>query len=206
MPILPRLCAWLSGLVLLSSLPVMAASELQVPEFFSVRSVNGVPQRADLLSRDRSLSVPEGEVLLELRYSDVVQASLGDSHTNFRSDWFAVRFQASAGKRYRLQAPRPESEVQAAAFSREPRVQVVDAGQGGAPAQTWLSPQQWRELLTARPLPAPAPATPAAPPVTPAPAGVAPAASTSLVADNLWYWWQQADEATRRAFLQRVQP
>lgn len=199
----------------LLAVPVMAVADsvLYLPDHIELRSINGEDVRSSLLARKNSFRLPAGEVVLELRYSDVLPASVGDSHSNFRSEPVATRFVSVDGEHYQVQAVQPATEAQAAAFARDPRLQLVLKNSGAAVGQTFFDVKQWRLARQA-----PVLATPAAGAATPVGAAVpssqvtgpvsAPASSTaeadSLAAQNLWFWWQQADEASRQAFLRRI--
>jgi len=76
----------------LSGKILAADAILQMPEFFELVSINGSPVGGNLLQRARSFSLTPGDTVIELRYNDIQQADIGDSHTNFRSEAFALRF------------------------------------------------------------------------------------------------------------------
>lgn len=207
-----RLLPTCGALLLLVLLPTGHAAQLTLPEHLAIDAINGQEVSGGLLKRVRSYTLPDGPVWVELHYTDMQPSELGDSHTNFKSAPVAVGFVAAPGQNYRVEAERPANEKQAALFARAPRLVVVEAG-GGAVAQQFLNAvelKQKRLQATQTPLATALPAAPATPatavvPVAPAAAGTPSApAGGNLAADNLWFWWQQADEPTRQAFLRRI--
>lgn len=183
-------------------MPTAVAARLTVPEHVEVDSINGQEVKAGLLKRSRTVELPDGPVLIELHYTDVQQAELGDSHTNFRSSPVAVSFVAAVGADYRVAAVRPANERQAAAYAQAPQLNIVRQD-GGAVVQEFISAAELKQRRLRGGLTPQAPAT-TAPASGQGLAASATPASSSLAADNLWFWWQQADEPTRQAFLRRI--
>jgi uncharacterized protein YccT (UPF0319 family) len=195
-----------------------ASASLHVPEHLQLLSINGQDTRGNLLNRARSYALPPGDVVLELRYSDVVEADVGDSHSNFKSPPVGIRFRAQDQQSYAVEAERPASERAARAFVKAPRATVVEIGTRQAPEQQFIADAELKNAaLTAlarsagNAAAAPAAATPAATATVATAAlpaastsAAAPAAEGGLVEQNLWYWWQQADETARRRFLQKI--
>lgn len=192
-------------LVLIPSLMIMVSAfaadiSLQIPEHFELLSINGKDVKGNFAQRARHYTLNAGETLLELRYNDIQEASVGDSHTIFRSNPVGVRFSAEANHNYALKAPRPESEQQAAIFTKSPQLSIIDAATSTAVPQQYLNSVDFKKGILAALSNTTAPAiveTPVAPKSSPA-------GNTDLVSQNLWFWWQQADEATRKAFLKRI--
>lgn len=182
------------------------AAGLQVPEHIELLSINGQTTGGNLLSRSREYTVPDGDVVLELRYADLVPADVGDSHSNYRSEPVALRFSAEEKQRYRVQAERPESESAAREFAANPRIRVENVAGSKAVEQQFVNNVDLKNgvltVLARRSATKPAPAQSAA---TEQPKTVSrTSGDADLVGQNLWYWWQQADEPTRRAFLQQI--
>lgn len=172
----------------------VAAATLTVPDYVEVQSINGAEVRATLLQRQRQYEIAAGPVLLELRYNDVQPSELGDSHSNFRSAPVAIRFQAQGEQRYRMQASQPATERAAVAFNAAPFFSVVVEGSTTALPQQFFSAEELKQAK----LP------PAQPVVTSTQASSDAGAPDNLAARNLWFWWQQADQTAREAFLRRI--
>lgn len=193
-----RLFAVATALLSLSAV----AATLAVPDYVEVQSINGAEVRAGLLQRQRQYEIAAGPVVLELRYNDVQSSELGDSHSNFRSAPVAIRFQAEGEQRYRIQASQPASERAAAAFNAAPFFSVVSEGGTTALPQQFFSAEDVKKAkLPLAQAPAVAPGTPAS---SGGGDGAGGQAQGDLAAQNLWFWWQQAGQTAREAFLRRI--
>lgn len=187
-----------------ASIAAIADITLQVPEHLEVLSINGKEVKGNLMQQSRHYSLAVGETVVELRYNDIQEASIGDSHTTFRSNPVGIRFNTEDNHYYLLHAPRPSNEAAAAIFNKTPKAVVLDRATLNEVKQTFfdISAQKKNELLAAAnsvssvTTPAPAPTT-IAPTATATP-------NSEWISQNLWYWWQQADEATRKQFLRRI--
>lgn len=186
---------------LLMSISIYAAEiTLQVPEHFELLSINGKDVKGNFAQRAKHYTLSAGETLLELRYNDIQDSSIGDSHTVFRSNPVGVRFRAETNHRYALKAPRPENEQQAATFTKNPLFSIIDAATATTVPQHYLNSVDFKKGILAALTNTATPAV-VETPLTPKPN---PAGNPDLVSQNLWFWWQQADEATRKTFLQRI--
>lgn len=187
-----------------TSITALADITLQVPEHLEVLSINGKEVKGNLMQQSRHYSLTAGETVLELRYNDIQEASIGDSHTTFRSNPVGIGFTPEDNHYYLLHAPRPSNEAAAAIFNKNPKAVVLDRATLNEVKQTFfdIGAQKKNELLAAANS-ATAVTTPTAAPTTIAPTASA-APNSEWVSQNLWYWWQQADEATRKQFLQRI--
>lgn len=195
-----RLLALISSLMITVS-AIAADITLQIPEHFELLSINGKDVKGNLSQRAQHYTLGAGETLLELRYNDIQEASIGDSHTIFHSNPVGVRFTAEANHSYALKAPRPDNEQQANLFSKNPQFNIIDVATSVAIPQQYLNSVDFKKGILAALSNAAAPAVVEIPV---APKSSAAASNTDLVSQNLWFWWQQADEATRKAFLKRI--
>ena len=172
---------------------------LWLPEEASIEAINGQPYSVGLFNLKKAIPLTVGQQAITLRYTDIQDDPLGGAHTNFRSEPVIVYFVSKAGDNYEVHLPKISNADQAARFEKRPLFTVIERE----------SQQAVQQSVTIVPLENAPLANVLAPGVAVAANGVAaptgsPAAPENLAASNLWFWWQQADAATRKAFLQRI--
>ena len=130
--------------------------------------------------RETRLALAPGEHHLRLRYMDMLPESDGRQADDVKvySDPVALQATLTAGTDYRVTAERPATLAQARRFAAAPVIELTAAD---------------GRVLAAAEAPPP---EPAAPPVRGD--GTAPGAL-----EMLEFWWQRADTAERRRFLER---
>lgn len=181
-----------------------AAASLELPEHLELLSINGLSTSGNLLNRTRSYTLPDGEAVLELRYADLVEAEIGDSHSNYRSQPVAIRFHAEDKRRYALRAERPLTESAARKFAAAPTMRVESLDGKPAPSQQFVDHVDLKNGVLSALTRTVAPQAIAVTPAKETGPASGQAERSSLAGQNLWYWWQQADEPTRRRFLEQV--
>lgn len=111
--------------------PLADVALLEVPEQVQVMAIDGREPPPALLRSAVALAVLPGEHVLGLRYVQLFQLN-SEEHEVVRSGQAALRFVATAGGRYRLEAP-PQKNVEAARqFAKAPAFRLVDAAGGAA--------------------------------------------------------------------------
>ncbi len=208
-------------LIALALSPVLHAASLTIPMEFEFLAVNGEPVGSSLFKHKDKLNLVPGQNRVALRYKDLVRESIGDGHVRVDSNPFILTFQIDAEARYRLAAASPIRDIgDARHFAKNPAVVITDDDgkavafemaltQGEEPSLlaqltgsegTDLEQQAIAATATAPAITPPSGAERSQPvPATEtvAPVGADPANPEAM----LKYWWQQADEPTRRAFM-----
>lgn len=219
--LMPRLL--LGHALLLCTLNVFAA-RLMVPPEVIVQAVNGKDLGLQLFGSKDYLELAPGSHRIAVKYKDLFEM-MGDNHEVVASDPVLLAFELPADGDYRLTFDKPTELAAARAFAKAPKFLVVDA-QGQPLAQQSLTQEErdslWQATLgggsttsdaakmtaPSQPPAAAAPAVTAAAVVAPAAVSAAPAeapdAAQRMVAEQLSYWWSQADSETRAAFLNTV--
>ncbi|MES1944779.1 hypothetical protein PC39_11707 [Salinisphaera sp. PC39] len=131
-------------------------------------------------SRETRLALPPGEHRLRLRYMDMLPENDGRQADDVKvySEPVALEATLAAGTDYRVAAERPATLAEARRFAAVPVIELTAAD---------------GRVLAAAEAPPPRPAAPTA-----RGGGTAPGAL-----EMLEFWWQRADAAERRRFLER---
>ncbi|MBY5921165.1 DUF2057 domain-containing protein [Ferrimonas balearica] len=196
--------------------PVTWAESLTIPMEFQFVALDGTKVSTSLFSHKDELDLTPGQRKIALQYKDLVPESVGDGHRRISSSPFVITLQVEQGVDYVLKADRRIVDISTAeAYAEAPKV-VITANNGAA-AQFSLQQTQSDEasfvdkLLGEEPK-APSPeeaalaataSASAAAAVSSAPKEIkpAPAQGDDRAEEMLKYWWEQADDATRKAFM-----
>ncbi|MBD1388415.1 DUF2057 domain-containing protein [Neiella sp. HB171785] len=176
------------------------AASLAVPEHLQIVTLNGEKQTWYLLMDNENYPLNEGINTITVRYRDLLESDYDDTHQTVTSEPVSLTFHAESQGQYQLTAERPQNESAAVAFAKKPTIKVATvSGQNVALLKPVYAPRAA----------APTTATDhvSATPIAAAPnnaAAAANSASSTTAGQMLRYWWQQADPATRQAFLSEV--
>ncbi|MBY5990836.1 DUF2057 domain-containing protein [Ferrimonas balearica] len=206
--------------------PLSWAENLTIPMEFEFVALDGTKVSSSLFSHKSELELAPGQRKIALQYKDLVPESVGDGHRRISSSPFVVTLQVAPGVDYRLNPDRRILDIKTAeAYAKDPKV-VISASDGSqvsysvqltqsdestivdkllGDAPTAPSAEEAALAATATGTAAAAAAAPTSPAAEPAQAApqAAPAAgqSASQAEEMLKYWWNQADEQTRKAFM-----
>ncbi|GGA87177.1 hypothetical protein GCM10011369_31570 [Neiella marina] len=179
---------------------VCFAGSIAVPEHLQIITLNGEKQTWYLLMDKEDYPLNEGINTLTVRYRDLLESDYDDTHQTITSEPVSLTFNAIANGQYSLQSSRPLTESEALAFAKKPTITII-SNEG----------QQVALLKPTYTAAKAAPTTATDHFTTDTQANQAQAAphNTSASPSNtagqmLRYWWQQADPATRQAFLTEV--
>ncbi|WP_028112225.1 YccT family protein [Ferrimonas kyonanensis] len=190
------------------------AAELTIPLSFEFIAVNGQEVKSNFFSHKDEIELEKGQHTIALVYKDLVEEPFGDGHQRVSSDPFLLHITIDSDGEYKV---RPHEVIrdldQAKAFAQKP---VLNVTQENGQAVTYkvemtsvkqetlfdtlnkgLSPEQEaKKKVIAATAPGAVVATGAAQP------------SVNMKGDDvtnpqmmLKYWWQQADEKTRKDFM-----
>ncbi|GAA5188970.1 DUF2057 domain-containing protein [Ferrimonas gelatinilytica] len=215
-------------LLALALSPALNAASLTIPLEFEFLAVNGEPIGTSMFKHKDNLNLVPGENRVALRYKDLVRETLGDGHSRVNSNPFVITFTIGAEEKYHLAAASAIRDLdQARRFADNPQVVLTD-GKGNpmefAMALTQgedpgllermtgsdgpdLEEQAIAATATGGALAAAADTQSASAEPFKADSKPSEAATAPVTADPanpeamLKYWWQQADEPTRKAFM-----
>ena len=179
------------------------AATLRFPEELIPITVNGKQVEHSLFSKKLDFDLPIGTHKVQIKYSDLYELDY-DEHQTVSSAPFWVEVAITQDGQYQIGFDRAKDADAAERFAKAPSVYVI-------------APNKSQQLaVKVKPKAVTAPAVVAATVQTAA----APIAMTTQVAPNsrkliegvthpsaelmLHYWWQQADEKQREAFLKAV--
>lgn len=199
-----RMTIWLTTLCL--SVTSYAAT-LSFPEEFYPLQVDDKVVEHSLFSKIRDLSLEPGQYRLKLKYSDLYELGY-DEHEVVESAPFWVDLVIPKDGDYRIVFDRAQKVEGARRFAKNPSIRVQSNG-----LDRQLHAHQVDEI---EPKPASLSAAPKASSLValpshtkqeddkPTPAPSAPISAPPSAAMMLDFWWQQASQEERSAFLKRV--
>ncbi|MBY6105341.1 DUF2057 domain-containing protein [Ferrimonas balearica] len=206
------------SLALLAS-PLSWAESLTIPMEFEFVALDGTKVSSSLFSHKDELELTPGQRKIALQYKDLVPESVGDGHRRVSSSPFVITLNVEPGVDYQLAADRRILDVKTAeAYAEAPQV-VITASNGAAATfslqQTQSDDSSFVDKLLGDQPTAPSAEDAALAATASGTAAVAasnasqesakpaaPSAPTDARAEEmLKYWWEQADDATRKAFM-----
>lgn len=203
----------------LAALGSAQAARIDIPAEVIVQAVDGKDLGLQLFGSREYLDLNAGSHRIAVKYKDLFEM-MGDNHEVVASDPVLLAFVLPADGSYRLAFDKPRDLTTARAFAKDPKFQIVDAN--GKPLATESMNQEQQESLwqAAVSLGAGSSTTDAArsTAITTATATTvavtanaeqatpiaAPAPEQKMAAEQLHYWWTQADSATRASFLKAI--
>ncbi|GAA4897738.1 DUF2057 domain-containing protein [Ferrimonas pelagia] len=210
--------------LILALSPTGWANSLTIPLEFEYLAVNGEKITSSLFSHKDKVDLKPGVNKIAIQYKDLIREAIGDNHKRVSSNPFVITLDAAPDEDYRLL---PASKIrdikEAERFAQAPKLKILTSNKQEVPFQFALTqgddPNMLEQLMGA---PAPAQsleqqaiaasaATSVGAVVATAPTSTdleATTAAPTSAGDNaiqaeamLKYWWQQADEPTRKAFM-----
>lgn len=184
------------------------------PEELVPLQLDNQPIEQSFFSRIDKLDIPAGQHNLKLKYSDLYEEDY-DDHQTVESAPFWVSITIDAGQNYALTFNRATTLAQAKQFAKAPQVQLR-SNQGAQALAKVAAPapvvQAVQPVVSAMPnnIPSTAPNNSVPNKATAKPveqtrsALSAPAPKAVNAQSMLLFWWQQASDAERQAFLQQI--
>ncbi|MCF6436421.1 DUF2057 domain-containing protein [Pseudoalteromonas sp. MMG022] len=162
--------------------------------------VNEQEVEHSLFSKVTELELAPGRHILKLKYNDLYELNY-DEHEVIESDPFWVIVELTEEGDYQVLFQRPESVDLAKQFAKHPSASLqTPSGQAVELKTLKFRPNLSQERpVTAREL-APTASTPVAPPNDRPAKGISHPDAYSM----LEFWWQQANDAQRAAFLEKI--
>ncbi|ORU90738.1 MAG: hypothetical protein A6F71_07235 [Cycloclasticus sp. symbiont of Poecilosclerida sp. M] len=199
----------------------VSASELTIPRSFEFLAVDG-KDVGGFFNKPRIIALAPGEHKIALKY-DVAIEDAGNQRVEefIRSDPILVTLNVQAGKNYRL-VPHSSIKFSPRDYAKDPRIKVVTSEGDDANAEIALMVKKdnsaWAKMTQTYDQPAATPKSDMAQltgstgvnavPVLTISGKIAPAAAASAhptpASSMLIYWWNQADQETRNAFLIQI--
>jgi len=204
---------------------VANASEFSIPKTFEFLAVDG-KDVGGFFNKPRIIALAPGEHKIALKY-DVAIEDAGNQRVEefIRSDPILVTLNVQAGKNYRL-VPHSSIKFSPRDYAKDPRVKVVTSEGDDANAEIALMVKKdnsaWAKMTQTYDQPTATPKSDMAQltgstgvnavavpvPVLTTSGKIAPAAAASAhptpASSMLIYWWNQADQETRNAFLIQI--
>ncbi len=216
-------------LALLGSTSVFAAN-LTIPMSFEYLALDGQKIESSLFNHKADLSLTNGTHKIAIRYSDVVEDNYSDSQSFVKSTPFIVTIDVDGDHQYLLRSIDGDYVKNPHQFAKNPQVVISRKDKGKVDYQVTQTNIQEESFVSriftgnsnsdaqkniaavtasgtsAAAVSAPAPAAKPKPVTaieqatqTSAPATTA--APDARAEQMLQYWWQQADEQTRKEFM-----
>ncbi|TKB48222.1 DUF2057 domain-containing protein [Ferrimonas sediminicola] len=208
------MAALIAGGLSLNSL----AADLNIPLSMEFIAVNGQEVKSNFFSHKDEIELEKGKHTVALVYKDLIEEPYGDGHQRVNSDPFLLHITIDADGVYKLRPQTPIRDLkQAKAFAQAPKVSVTHSD--GHQVQysiemTSIHEESIIDSLTKE-------LTPEQKHKQEVIAATAPKGSAAASADTptdanevqlqgdaklnpeamLKYWWQQADEQTRKEFM-----
>ncbi|HIF50817.1 MAG TPA: DUF2057 domain-containing protein [Thiotrichaceae bacterium] len=189
------------------------ASELRIPNTFEFLAIDG-KDIGGWLSKSQSVELTPGQHKIALKYDAVIEGDNPRIEEFVSSEPILVTLVVKSGHNYMLV---PHSSVKSAPreFAENPRVKIVDSDGSNVNADVALrvkkEQSKWAKMTQSYDTPiasqvsdmakltgvvaAPASSITSAPTIV---------ANGSPASSMLVYWWNQADQATRDAFIKQI--
>lgn len=182
------------------------AGKLMISETLKVLEINGIEHESSFFEKSTEFAIKPGEQKLLLKYQEFFE----DDDENFatiRSKPFLFSFIAKENQDYKLATPSLDSESEGKVFAKKPRVILTNNQAQVVESQV--------NLLTATAVTAPTAVssgvTVSSPNNEKSTTADSSQTTSSVVNKNqptalsmLNYWWQQASEAEKQAFLSTI--
>lgn len=112
--------------VLLFLLPTTSfAAKLLVPAEFSVLRVNGEEFSTSFILQDTEVNLTTGQNVLVLKYNDIFEDDLDDSHQTIKSEPFIILFSVASNNSLKFSFAKPIDKSAAKEFSKKPVVNII---------------------------------------------------------------------------------
>lgn len=200
MRVMKQVCMSVAMLMGLAVSQSSVAETIYFPEELIPLQVDDKKIENSFFSSVDELELEPGTYRLQLKYSDLYDVG-ADDHSVVKSEPFWVKLTVAQGQDYDVVFKRAATVEAAELFAEAPVVRLQAKGKKLSEPMPSVAaasvPAPEKVIVPASAVIAPDPAQPTAP-VSPANAGSVSAASM------LDFWWQQASEQERQAFLQKV--
>ncbi|WP_298769380.1 DUF2057 domain-containing protein [uncultured Shewanella sp.] len=206
-------------LTLLTSATTLASS-LTIPMSFEYLAIDGQKIKTNFFTHKSTLKLQPGSHKIAIRYSDMIEDDYSDSEYRVESSPFIVTLNVIENHQYQLEPVGGLPVKDPKAFSKSPQVIIKQSNNGKVDFQvkqtnftedSFVSQLFTRNKQDISPEAAAAAATVQGTTQTevtpsiqdPISLATAPASSQSAkeAQQMLKYWWKQADEPTRKAFM-----
>ncbi|QOL25003.1 DUF2057 domain-containing protein [Thalassotalea sp. LPB0316] len=184
------------------------AGQLMVSETLKVLEINGKEHNGGFLAKDTTFDIQPGEQKLLLKYQEFFEEDF-ENFATIRSKPFLFSFYANGDQDYQLATPELDNEREGKAFAKQPQVIITSTDAEPVASQVSM-------LSSTAPLTAPTVGTPSAAQQKQSNAktpvlqeqskqeNIAISKQSPTALSMLTYWWQQASETERQAFLAQI--
>lgn len=188
------------------------ASELRIPNTFEFLAVDG-KDIGGWLSKSQSVELTPGQHKIALKYDAVVEGDNSRIEEFISSEPILVTLVVKSWHNYRLV---PHSSVKSAPreFAENPRIKIVSSNGSNANADVALlvkkEQSKWAKMTQSYDTPVAsqvsdmAKLTGVAAPANTITSALTIVSNGSPASSMLIYWWNQADQATRDAFIKQI--
>ncbi|MBR9729555.1 DUF2057 domain-containing protein [Shewanella intestini] len=216
-------------IVLLTSSSVLAAN-LTIPMSFEYLALDGQEIKTNMFTHQADLALTNGEHKIAIRYHDLVEDDFSDSQTFVKSAPFIVTLTVDGDHQYQLQTPNGNNILHPNKFAEKPQILIKRADKGTVNYVVELTNLKENSFIgklfnggnsnnfdqLSTQATSNSAATHSTPPVITTSAIAAQTAPTNAVTATksathqatknqsqqmLQYWWQQADEKTKKEFM-----
>lgn len=205
-----------------------SANILTVPEWFEVLKVDGKTYSSDFFSTTQLIEMNDGKHVLLLKYKELFDDPENDDHTTIKSEPFLVMF-SMQGQPLKVASKVNKDESEARVFAESPLVKLIDQNGKERQSTTMLladfEQKQFQSALLNQAIDTPSLAkseitnkndsqqvvsktstkpidTAKKQPVKSESKLQEPVSSPAY--DMLIYWWKQADEQQKNAFMKQL--
>lgn len=194
--------------IILGPLPVLAGT-LTIPMSFEYLAVDGKPVQSSMFNHKAKLDLSTGEHKIAIRYHEMVPDDFSDSQSFIKSAPFIVTLNASTNGNYRLKPVGGDEVKYPQEFAKSPQIQILTNTGTKASYQVEYTNIKERSFFS-RLLGddtgvdishASATATKSPPQFVPTAKPAINSQTPTQAQQMLHYWWQQADEQTRKEFM-----
>ncbi|WP_299494218.1 DUF2057 domain-containing protein [uncultured Shewanella sp.] len=204
---------------LIASVPSLAAT-LTIPMSFEYLAIDGQKIKTNFFTHKSTLKLQPGSHKIAIRYSDMIEDDYSDSEYRVESSPFIVTLEVKENQKYQLEPVGGVPVKDPKAFAKSPQVIIKQNNNGHVSFQvkqtdftedSFVSQLFTRNKQDISPEAAAAAATvkgnaqtiTSQPIQDPIRQATSPDTSPSAkeAQKMLKYWWQQADEPTRKAFM-----
>ncbi|QBY05812.1 DUF2057 domain-containing protein [Thalassotalea sp. HSM 43] len=178
----------------------LSATELVVPDTFSVLRVNGEEHSTSFFARESKVTLEPGQNVVVLKYSELFDDDMEDHHTTIRSKPFILLFSIAGDEQLTFSYTKPIDSDSAKLFAKDPQVQLIDS-QGKAIAMVNQSLASYEDEVMRETMNRRQQIVKKSLQSEQAPVANQSPQSLSM----LKYWWQQASQQDKEAFLQYLE-
>ena len=184
------------------------AANLEIPMAFEYIAVDGKKISSSMFKHKNDLKLSQGHHEIAIRYKDMVENDVSDTKADVQSTAFIISLNIDGDYRYSLKPVGGDVIRDPQQFAKSPDVIIVRGDKGSVDYKVTLTDITEKSFAArlygnneSEQLRPAAAAVAAIVPEASSTAVVGAGAGVGEAERNLHYWWQQADEKTRKEFL-----